>query len=129
MSDEHLGSVGEEAAKLLNALNAWAKESGAGPVHAATSATESLLDGLKNADEHLATGAPECTWCPVCQAISLVRNTDPEVKAHLATAASSLLQAAAGLLATQTPDASDARTVEKIDIDDESSWHEADWDA
>jgi len=121
MSDEPVGSVGEEAAKLLNALNDWAKESGAGHVQGAATAAEGLLGGLKNVDEHVATGSAECRYCPVCQVISLVRHTSPEVKAHLSTAAGSLLQAAAGILATQVPDTSAGRSpVEKIHLDDDS---------
>ena len=120
MDDEHVGSVGEEAAKLLSALNDWAKESGSGHVHGAAAAAEGLLGGLKEIDEHVATGSAECRYCPVCQAISLVRSTSPEVRAHLSSAASSLLQAAAGLLATSVPDGSPrASGVEKIDLDDE----------
>ena len=120
MEDEHVGSVGEEAAKLLNALNDWAKESGAGHVQGAAAAAEGLLGGLKNIDEHVATGSAECRYCPVCQAISLVRHTSPEVKAHLSTAASSLFQAAAGMLATQAPGATVSRSpVEKIRLDDD----------
>ena len=120
MSDEPVGSVGEEAAKLLNALNDWAKESGASHVQGAASAAEGLLDGLKQVDEHVATGAAECRYCPVCHAISLVRHTSPEVKAHLSTAASSLLQAAAGLLATSGHAEGDRGSgVEKITLDDD----------
>jgi hypothetical protein len=120
VSDDPVGSVGEEAAKLLNALNDWAKESGASHVQSAASATEGLLGSLRNIDEHVATGSPECRYCPVCQAITLVRSTSPEVRAHLSSAASSLLQAAAGLLATGVPDASPRPTgVERIDLDDD----------
>jgi hypothetical protein len=120
VSDEPVGSVGEEAAKLLSALNDWAKESGAGHVHGAASAAEGLLGGLKEVDEHVATGAAECRYCPVCQAISLLRSTSPEVKQHLATAASSQLQAEAGVLATSAPDRRAPDTgVQKIDLDDD----------
>jgi hypothetical protein len=60
----------------------------------------------------------------VCQVIHVVRSTSPEVREHLSVAASSLMQAAAGLLATRT-DPSPAPSVEKIDLDDEG---DADWD-
>ena len=123
MSDEPVGSVGEEAAKLLNALNDWAKESGAHHAHGAASAAEGLLGGLRNVDEHVATGSPECRYCPVCQVIHVVRQTSPEVRTHLAVAASSLMHAAAGLLATHTNGPSTASPVEKIDLDD-SEWDE-----
>jgi hypothetical protein len=59
--------------------------------------------------------------------ISAVRSTSPEVRQHLSSAASSLLQAAAGVLATPVPD--DARRpprdggVEKIDLTDDA-WEE-----
>ena len=74
-------------------------------------------------DDHIATGAEECTYCPVCRTIHAVRETSPEVKAHLAVAAASLLQAAAGILATVAPDEQRARAaagegLEHIDLDD-----------
>ena len=56
------------------------------------------------------------------QTISAVRQTSPEVRAHLAHAAASLAQAAAGLLATNLPEDPPARAdggVEKIDLDDD----------
>jgi hypothetical protein len=61
--------------------------------------------------------------------VHAVRQTSPEVRAHLATAASSLLQAAAGLLATTVPDHARTREgVERIDLDDETDgpWPEED---
>ncbi|HET6562742.1 MAG TPA: hypothetical protein VFG72_12765 [Marmoricola sp.] len=102
---EPLGTVGEEAAKLFSALQDWAHD----------------------ADEHAAHAGTECTWCPVCRTVNLVRQTSPEVKGHLAVAASSLLQAAAGLLATQPPNRDPG--VQKIDLDDDASWDESEWDA
>jgi hypothetical protein len=117
-SDEPVGSVGEEAAKLLHALQDWAKDGGADAAAGATSAWEQV-------NAHLATGSDDCRYCPVCQVISAVRQTSPEVRAHLAHAAASLAQAAAGLLATNVPDPSShpreskADGVEKIDLDDE----------
>jgi hypothetical protein len=87
-------------------------------------ATSSLHD----INEHIATGGEDCRYCPVCQAISLVRSTSPEVRQHLASAASSLLQAAAGVLATPVPDQEARREgpVEKIDLDDAEDDEE--WD-
>ena len=55
---------------------------------------------LHDINEHLATGSAECTYCPVCRTVHAVRQTSPEVRAHLAQAASSLMHAAAGMLAT-----------------------------
>lgn len=119
--DDHepVGGVGEEAAKLFGALADLAREHssdlGAGVSGLAAHAT----DALRDVDEHLATGAAECTWCPVCRTVHLVRQTSPEVRAHLGAAASSLLQAAAGLLATSVPDEARTRAgVERIDLTD-----------
>ena len=93
---DEVGSVEQEALKLLNALQDWATE------------------------RHVATGGPECAFCPVCQVIHTVRGASPEVRTHLATAASSLLQAAAGLLATRVPESGPERAgVQKIHLDDE----------
>ena len=63
----------------------------------------------------------------MCQVINVVRDTSPEVKQHLAVAATSFLQAVQGLLATNVPDAERARRtapVEKIDLDDDTAWDE-----
>jgi hypothetical protein len=120
--DESVGSVAEEAAKLLHALQDWAKESGSEYAGAAASAAEGAASAVHRIDEHIATGSAECTYCPVCRVISAVRDTSPEVRQHLTTAATSLLHAAAGLLATNVPEPSKGRRdgpVEKIDLSDD----------
>jgi hypothetical protein len=127
-----VGSLGEEAAKLLHALQDWAGATGGEYADATATAAAGAASTWQRLNEHVATGAPECRYCPVCQAISAVRQTSPEVRAHLTSAASSLLQAAAGLLATQVPEDARGRSsdagVEKIDVDvdagDESGWEE-----
>ena len=121
-ADENVGSVTEEAAKLLHALQDWAKESGSEYAGAAATAAEGAAAAVHRVDEHIATGAPECSYCPVCRVISAVRGTSPEVRQHLTTAATSLMHAAAGLLATQMPEPSTERAdggVEKIDLSDD----------
>ena len=121
--DEPVGSVGEEAAKLFAALSGWARDQGTEYAGSAAGAAAAMSDTMHTVNEHIATGAEECRYCPVCQVIHLVRNTSPEVKAHLAVAASSLMHAAAGVLATQVP--SDKKgPVEKIDLDD-TDWDDA----
>ena len=123
---EPVGSVGEEAAKLLTALSGWAKDQGAQGADSAAGAAFAFGDALKDVNEHLATGGADCKYCPLCQLIAAVRSTSPEVKTHLAVAASSLMQAAAGALATQVPqDGKKTGPVEKIDLDDEGSWDES----
>lgn len=102
-----VGSLAEEAAKLLGALGGWAK------------------DTTHDVEDHLATGAPECSYCPVCRAVHAVRGLSPEVRTQLAGAATSALQALAGLLETVSHDrpASDGG-VERIDLDDDGDWPE-----
>lgn len=117
MSDdkEPVGSVGEEAIKLFQALQDAARESGAG------SLGESAASVFANVNEHIATGGAECKYCPLCQVISAVREVSPEVKAHLASAGASLLQAAAAAMATvgaDRPGRSES-PVEKIDLSDD----------
>jgi hypothetical protein len=102
---EPVGSVAEEAAKLLGALSGWAK------------------DAVPDLETHLDTGAAECTVCPICRTVHLVRELRPEVKEQLATAATAALQALSGLLAAATPERRDASSgVEHIDLDDTGDW-------
>ena len=122
-----VGSVGEEAVKLLQALQEWAKESGQEYGESAGAAAAGAGGLLHRVNEHIATGGQDCTYCPVCRTIAAVRATSPEVKQHLTTAASSLLQAAAGLMATHVPDASSTRSegaVERIDLSDDDEWED-----
>jgi hypothetical protein len=108
-----VGSVADEAAKLLGALSDWAKDA--------------AQDAGHSVDQHLATGAPECTYCPVCRTVHAVRELSPEVRAQVATAATSLLQAAAGVLARVASDQPGRPGgVEHIDLDadpgDDGDW-------
>ncbi len=122
-----VGSVGDEAVKLLQALQEWAKESGHEYGESFGAAAAGAGGLLHNVNEHIATGGRECTYCPVCKMIAAVRATSPEVKQHLTTAASSLLQAAAGFMATHVPDTSPARSdgaVERIDLSDDGDWED-----
>ncbi|MXG90788.1 hypothetical protein [Nocardioides flavescens] len=113
---EQVGSVGEEAAKLLGVLQDWASGHVGGP-------DEARPEDVPGPGR-FPTDAPECHWCPVCRTVHAVRTASPEVKAQLATAGQALLQAAAGLLtaATQAQPGADARrsgTVQRIDLDAE----------
>lgn len=123
--DDPVGSVGDEAAELLGAFQEWARESGSDYAGAAAATAGGAFSSVSSLNEHIATGGADCRYCPLCQLISTVRATSPEVKQHLASAATSLLQAAAGALATNVPDqGSDRRTssVEKIDLTDDDTW-------
>ena len=80
-----VGSIAEEAAKLLGAVSGWARQQGDGVAGLA----DAMAEGVH---EHVAPGAPECTWCPLCRTIAAIRQTSPEVRNHLGSAASSLLR-------------------------------------
>ncbi len=75
MSAQPVGSAAEEAARLFQAAEEWVRTRAGGH-----------LDGL-------ATGAPECTVCPVCQGIAAVRGVRPETVEHLLDAAASFVAA------------------------------------
>ena len=86
-SSDQVGSVGEEAAKLLVALSGWAKDQGADMGHAVAGFADQAARSARDVDEHLATGAAECRWCPVCRTVHALRQTSPEVRAQLTSAA------------------------------------------
>jgi len=114
-----VGSLGEEAAKLLGALSDWARDQGSDAGQGLGGLASQAAASLRDINDHVATGSAECTYCPVCRTVHAVRQTSPEVRAHLAQAASSLMHAAAGMLATMPPPGSGrAPGVERIDLDD-----------
>jgi hypothetical protein len=119
-----VGSVSDEAAKLLGALSDWARDQGTDYAGSAAGAASTFAAAVQDIGEHVATGSEDCRYCPVCQVIHVVRQTSPEVRGHLTLAASSLLHAAAGLLATDTSQRDNASSVEKIDLDTGADWDE-----
>ena len=122
-----VGGVADEAVKLLQALQDWGRESGSEYASATASAAAGAAGMLHDVNEHVATGSAECRYCPVCQLISAFRGTSPEVKQHLAAAASSLVQAVSGVLAPHLPTQGNDRrpepSVQKIDLDPEPDEH------
>lgn len=116
--DGEVGGVGEEAAKLFAALADAAREQGSEVGGGLAGLASYAAAALRQVDQHVATGDAACTWCPVCRTVHAVRQTSPEVRDHLASAASSLVQAAAGLLATAVPEEHRRRGegVERIDL-------------
>lgn len=101
---EQVGSVAEEAVKLMAALSGWARDHGEEAAETARGLADGLAQGLDDAAAHVGAdrseAAPECRWCPVCQVLHAVRGTSPEVRAHLAGAATSLAQAFNAMLAS-----------------------------
>jgi hypothetical protein len=101
--DAHdVGSLGEEAAKLLGALSGWAREHAGDAGEGLSGLAAQAAASAHDLNEHLATGSAECTVCPVCRTVHAVRQLSPEVSGHLAAAMTSLVQAAAAAMATTT---------------------------
>lgn len=121
--DPEVGSLGEEAAKLFGALADAARQHGGDVGDGMSGVAGQAAHWAHEVNDHLATDDVECRYCPICRVVHVVRETSPEVRAHLTTAATSLLHAASELLATLPPpaegDASPRRPdVEKINLDD-----------
>ena len=102
-SSDEVGSLAEEAAKLFGAISGFARDHEINLAEGLADPPDRATAAPHGADGHPAAGGAECTSCPVCRAITLFRSTSPEVRAHLADAASSLVQAAAGMMATHVP--------------------------
>lgn len=123
---EDLGTVGEEAMKLFGAFADLARQHGGDAAGTIGGAAASFAGLAQEVNDHLATDSAECKYCPVCRVVHAVRQTSPDVKAHLMVAASSLLQAAAGMLETPAPPARSSQEpghrgpeVHHIDLDDD----------
>ncbi|WP_028650577.1 hypothetical protein [Nocardioides halotolerans] len=105
--DDPVGNLGDEASKLLGALADWAGEH--------------LGDRAREVSEHLATGGAECLYCPICRTVHAVRGASPELKSQLAQAASTFLEAAAGLLSAAAATEPQASRVQHIDLDEDDA--------
>lgn len=113
---DEVGSVAAEATKLLGAVADWARDHGSDVGAGVAALADQAAASAHELNEHLATDDPECRYCPVCRTVHAVRSASPEVRAQLSAAASSFLQAAAGMLAGHTGGAAKA-PVERIDLD------------
>ena len=125
MSDERdVGGVGEEAMKLFGALADLARQHSGDAAGTVGDLAGQAAEMAQEVGEHIATDSIECRYCPVCRVVHAVRQTSPEVRSHLMVAASSLLQAAAGLMETLPPPAEQGRErgpeVERIDLDEDT---------
>ena len=118
--DAHdVGSLGEEAAKLLGALSGWAREHAGDAGEGLSGLAAQAAASAHDLNEHLATGSAECTVCPVCRTVHAVRQLSPEVTAHLTAAMASLAQAAAAIMATTDSGMAQDAGVEHIDLGDD----------
>ena len=114
--DDEIGSVAQEATKLLGAVAEWARDHGSDLGAGVAALADQAANSARDVAGHIATDDPECRFCPVCRTVHAVRTASPEVRAQLTTAASSFLAAAAGMLASGGSAAS-APSVERIDLD------------
>ncbi len=116
------GGVGEEAARLLEAVQDWARRT-AGSADEGMGAPPGPDEGADPADgagppwaPRISTDALECQLCPLCRLIAIARGTRPEVIEHLADATASLAAAIRELLAAGERDRARPDGVERIDI-------------
>ncbi len=114
MTSEPIGSVAEEAAKLFAAMVEW---TGRRPP------PRDDPDRPASGDLHLhslgddAAASAECRFCPLCQVARHARSTNPEIRAHLASAATSLALALKSLLdSVEHPNRDPGPGLEKIDL-------------
>jgi hypothetical protein len=107
MSSDRVGNIGTEASKLLEALQEWSR------------ATFGPSARLSHA--HIATGAPECTWCPICQTIAVLRGDRPEVSQKISEASTAVVTAVRALVDAMIhpePQPAQQRRVHPIDLGD-----------
>jgi hypothetical protein len=91
-----IGTPGEEALKLLSAVQDWAR---------------TRFDA-----EHLATGGAECQVCPVCQSVALLRQVRPETVEHLLDATASFVSALKTAVTGPPAPSDPAPRVQHIDV-------------
>jgi hypothetical protein len=98
-----VGSIGEEATKLVETICDWARR------------TFSEASAA-----HIATGSPECEWCPLCQVVAVMRGERPEATEMLRTAGSAVIGALRAVLdaapVTGGPAEPAAYRVQRIDL-------------
>jgi hypothetical protein len=103
---EAVGSLAEEAAKLVNVLEDWWS--------GARGRLGDAAGGVAGAAA--AHQGPECKVCPVCQALSLLRTARPETFEHLVSASQSLVLALRSALDAHTQRAEPGASAQRIDI-------------
>jgi hypothetical protein len=123
MSPEPVGSLAEEAAKLVSALSSLSSaptsaDEDADPGSQQTGERDSESDdGAQHDCGHHDPTAAECRYCPLCALARAARSMTPEVREHLASAAGSLLLAVRGLVEEAVAKAEPTgERVEKIDL-------------
>jgi hypothetical protein len=95
MSPEPVGSLAEEAAKLVSVLSSMQVGGHSGADHGNEHDPADEADEAHEGHDPL---SPECRYCPLCAIARTARSMTPEVREHLASAAGSLLLAVRGFL-------------------------------
>jgi hypothetical protein len=108
-SERAFGAAADEAGKLVDALGQWLSTLNLSSLNLAS---VGLPPGLT---EHLGA-AGECKLCPLCRLIAVLRESRPEVAAHLEDAVASLLAAAAAAADAARSARTPAAGFERIDI-------------
>jgi hypothetical protein len=94
-----VGPLSEEATRLVEALSEWAR-------------------GRIGPSAGAVGNSAECSLCPICQMLSLVRHAKPETFAHLLDASAALTAALRSVVEAH-PAHSTHGSMERIDIDDD----------
>jgi hypothetical protein len=116
---EAVGTLAEEAAKLLAAVQGWVGES-AGRFDEPADDSEAGPSDAHSQHSGQPGLSGECRWCPICQLVRAARATSPEVREHLSQAAVSLALAVRGLLEEPSQAARRTGPLEKIDLTEEA---------
>ena len=75
--DDEIGSVAEEATKLLGAVADWAREHGSDLGSDVAALADQAAAAAHEVSAHIATDDPECRYCPVCRTVHAVRHGQP----------------------------------------------------
>ncbi len=116
---EPVGSLAEEAAKLLAAVHTWAGDQQEAPGEAGNAGPVGETAGPGGAEHGSDHDPAECQWCPICRLVRLAKATSPEVREHLSQAALSLALAVKGLLDDPVTSTRRETPLEKIDVTEE----------
>ncbi len=109
--DAAVGSVAEEATKLLEALGrsqAPRGEDFSGTPDSPADSTSTPPAAAHDEHVHVAMGdAESCSWCPVCRSVTLLRGISPETLGRLADLATAAASVLADLASRHTETSSD----------------------
>jgi hypothetical protein len=144
MSTESVGTLAEEAAKLVAVMQGWAADhaghaaadpddpegpsrrapGGNEPGHTVADPASARAGSDSHEHDHGGdheqmheNGGAECRWCPLCQSVRLAKAATPEVREHLTNAALSLALAFKGLMEGVETPSDRSEPIEKIDLD------------